>query len=97
MREAISSGVEGDATHARRMLEQAEKLRQEKQQEKEERAKKGQLSFKEKEKRKRDAGMQASCAPFRVLVDTLLAWTAPRHAVFAAAGLHTALARAQCC
>ena len=64
MRHAASSGVADDATYARKLLEQSEKLRQEKRAEKEERAKKGQLSFKEKEKRKRNAGMQSSAKNF---------------------------------
>lgn len=63
MKEATTTGVTADAVHARKLVAQAQKLREEKQAEKDAKAKRGQLSFKEKEKRKRNAGMQASCAP----------------------------------
>ena len=62
MRHAASHGVAADAQFSRKLLEQAERLRAEKREEKDARAKKGGLSFKEKEKRKRNAGMQSSCA-----------------------------------
>ncbi|NJR43847.1 MAG: hypothetical protein HC767_15500 [Akkermansiaceae bacterium] len=48
-------------------MEHAEKLRQERRQEKAEKAKKKQLSFREKEKRKRDTGKQSSGASPRTI------------------------------
>ena len=62
MKEASTTGVVADAVHARKLMEQAQRLRAEKQAEKDAKAKRGQLSHKDKEKRKRNAGMQASCA-----------------------------------
>jgi hypothetical protein len=60
MRQATTSGVESDAAHTSKLMAQAEKLREGKKAEKDAKAKRGQLSFKEKEKRKRNAGMQSS-------------------------------------
>jgi hypothetical protein len=62
MRKITTAGIVEDALYARRALEHAEKLKQEKQEEKAEKAKKKQLTFKEKEKRKRNVGMQSSGA-----------------------------------
>jgi hypothetical protein len=64
MRHAATAGVEEDAMYARKLVKHTEKMRQEKKAEKEERAKKGLLTFKEKEKRKRNAGMQSSAKNF---------------------------------
>jgi hypothetical protein len=68
MRQATSSGVADDALYARRLLEHSERLRQEMRAEKEAKVKKGTLSFKEKEKRKRNAGQQSSCAQFALCI-----------------------------
>ena len=68
MRQA-TQGVQADAEYARKALEHTAKMREDKKQEKEERAKKSSLTWKEKEKRKRDRGMQSSgatlCAALR--------------------------------
>lgn len=60
MRQATTSSVESDAANAWKLMKQAEKLREDKKAEKDAKAKRGQLSFREKEKRKRNAGMQSS-------------------------------------
>ena len=60
MREITAVGVAEEAAFAKRAVEQADKLRQERKQEKAEKHQKKQLSFKEKEKRKRDTGKQSS-------------------------------------
>ena len=62
MRQATTTGVAADAAFSRKLAAQAEKLREEKRAEKEAKSKRGNLSFKEKEKKKRNAGMQASGA-----------------------------------
>ena len=59
-REITAAGIAEEAAFAKRAVEQADKLRQEKQQEKAEKQRKKQLSFKEKEKKKRDTGKQSS-------------------------------------
>lgn len=60
MREITAIGVAEEASFAKRAVEHAEKLRLERQQEKAEKHQKKQLSYKEKEKRKRDTGKQSS-------------------------------------
>lgn len=60
MREITAFGVAEEAAYAKRAMEHAAKLRQEHQKEKAEKAQKKKLTFKEKEKRKRDTGKQAS-------------------------------------
>jgi hypothetical protein len=60
LRHAATTGVTEDVLYYKKTLEYAEKLKAEKRAEKDAKARKKQLSFKEKEKRKRDAGQQAS-------------------------------------
>eukprot|EP01025_Chloroclados_australasicus_P022856 TRINITY_DN23393_c0_g1_i1.p1 TRINITY_DN23393_c0_g1~~TRINITY_DN23393_c0_g1_i1.p1 ORF type:complete len:171 (+),score=26.42 TRINITY_DN23393_c0_g1_i1:349-861(+) len=59
-REAVGDAVKSDAAHAQRAQQFTQRLRDEKVRDKQEKAQQKKLSFKEKEKRKRDAGMQAS-------------------------------------
>ena len=63
MREITAFGVAEEAAYAKKAIEHATKLREEHKKEKAEKAQKKKLTFKEKEKRKRDTGKQASGAP----------------------------------
>lgn len=60
LREKSDVGIKQDVEHYKKCMQQAARLKEDKIREKDEKAKKKQLSFKEKEKRKRDAGMQSS-------------------------------------
>lgn len=60
MREITAVGVAEEAAFAKQAVKHAEKLRQERQQEKADKSQKKQLTFREKEKRKRDTGKQSS-------------------------------------
>lgn len=62
MRRITTVAVAESAAHARRAIEHSARLQDAKRDEKAERAKKKNFTWKEKEKRKRDAGMQSSCA-----------------------------------
>lgn len=63
LREKADAGVKEDVQHYKKCMERAQQLKHDKLREKEDKAKKKQLSFREKEKRKRDAGMQSSGRP----------------------------------
>ncbi|GAB4814720.1 hypothetical protein N2152v2_001766 [Parachlorella kessleri] len=58
-REAVSSKAEESAQYARKAMDQAARLRQEKAEERERLKEEKNLSWKQKEKRKRDAGKQS--------------------------------------
>lgn len=60
LREKSDIGIKQDVEYYKKCMQQAARLKEDKMREKDEKAKKKQLSFKEKEKRKRDAGMQSS-------------------------------------